>query len=300
MMDAIKRAIKHNLPEKIIALFLSLILWLFVMENANPTIERSFTLPIEVAKVGDDYEYNLKMKQIKLTIAAKRIYFASLSSNKLRATVDLSESGSSGTFDAPILVEVPTGYEYIKKSADTVKVTLEPHISIPVPVEIRERGTLSPHMKILSVQKTDTMLLISGTREMTSKVSKLVGYVDLTGRTEDFEQEVALIPVDANGREVTNVKMLAPTTLVKVLTERNIITRRVNIAPDVSEPSLIVTVHPDVVEVTGDEKEIENLKVVKTEKISRQDFSNNNSIFVNLVLPKGVTAVNSVVAVTKK
>ncbi len=300
MINAIKQVIKHNLPEKIIALFLSLILWLFVMENANPTIERTFTLPIEVAKAGDDYEYDLKTKQVKLTIAAKRIYFASLSSDKLRATVDLSESGSSGTFDAPILVEVPNGYEYIKKSADTVRVTLEPHISMPVPVEIRERGTLSPHMKILSVKKIDTMLLISGTSEATAKVSKLVGYVDLTGRTEDFEQEVVLIPIDANGREVANVKMLEPTTLVKVITERNIIKKRVNVVPDVAEPSLVVTTHPDVVEITGEESAIENLKIIKTEKISSKDFSNDNSISVNLVLPKGVTAVNPVVVVTKK
>jgi len=299
MLETIKRTIKHNFFAKAMSLFAAIVLWLFVMENQNPTIERGFTLPIEVANAANDYDYTLSQKNVRVTVAAKRMYFATLPSEKTRATIDLSSAGVSGSFDAPILIELPKGYESYEKSEDKVTVVLDPYIIVPVMVDIKERGSSQDIANVSSVQKTESMLEIRGTAKNTAKVNKLIGYVDLIGKEADFEQEVILIPVDGAGSEVSGVEMMTPTTFVKVKMKKSVISKTVAVTPVISDknPSYQVSATPAYIEITGEEHLLENINEIQTETVSTA----GTNVQAKLIFPEGVTSkINSVTVNIKR
>ena len=48
MMTRLRALIQRNLPAKIIALVVAVVLWLFVMNEQNPQIEGSFTVAVDL------------------------------------------------------------------------------------------------------------------------------------------------------------------------------------------------------------------------------------------------------------
>lgn len=295
MLDTIKRIIKHNFFAKLMSLTAAVVLWLFVMENQNPTIERDFTLPIEVANVTNDYDYTLAKKSVRIKVFAKRIYFATLDTSRMRATIDLKPAGTSGEYDAPILTELPNGYESVEKSEDKVRVTLDPYVVVPVVVDIKERGSSQDILRVSMIQKAENMLEVRGTAKNTAKVNKLIGYVDLIGKEADFEQEVILIPVDNAGSEVMGVEVISPTTFVKVKMKKSVISKTVAVSPVADDKNLAhqLTATPAFVEISGEEGVINNITEIATATIT---LGNENNVQAKLVLPEGVTSkVDSVV-----
>lgn len=293
VLNTIKSTIKHNFFAKFMSLVAAVVLWLFVMENQNPTIERDFTLPIEVANAANDYDYTLSKKNVRIKIAAKRMYFATLDTEKMRATIDLSSSGISGSFDAPIVTELPKGYESVVKSEDKVNVTLDPYIIVPVMVDIKERGSSQDIAKVSAVQKTEPMLEIRGTAKNTAKVNKLIGYVDLIGKEADFEQEVILIPVDNAGSEVPGVEMMTPTTFVKVKMKKSIITKTVAVTPIITDKNAQykLTATPAYIEIRGEDHLLDNINEIQTEAVNATE----GNIQAKLIFPENVTSkINSV------
>lgn len=300
MLKTIKRTIKHNFIAKLMSVVFAVVLWLFVMENENPTIERNFTLPIEVANADGDYDYTLAKKNVKIRIAAKRIYFATLNTEKMRATIDLSGAGTSGTIEAPILIEIPKGYESVEKTTDKVRVTLDPYVIVPIMVDIKERGSSQDMLRVASIEKSENMKEIKGIAKNTAKVHRLVGYVDLIGKDADFEQSVILIPVNEAGSEVFGVEVINHTTLVKVKMKRPIVYKNVSVEPIVTNPNsaYIISATPAYIEVTGEEKTLANITEIQTEPIK---ITGEGNINARLILPEGVKSkINSVTVNVKK
>lgn len=296
--DRLKRTIKHNFFAKIMSVVFSVVLWLFVMENANPTIERTYTLPIEVANAADDYEYQLGKRSIKIKVFAKRVYFATLDTSKMRATIDLESSPKKGIFNAPVLIELPKGYESVEKSFENVKVTLDPYVHIPIALEIKERGTSSDIAKVANILKQENKVEIRGTAANCSKVHKLVGYVDLAGKDEDFEQDVILIPVDEALNEVYKVKLLNSTIKVKVRMKKSITSKNVSVTPIFKDDteSMQATVNPSFVTIIGEEGVLVNIETIPTEPIENKVGETK----ANIVLPFGVTSKTTSVTVGVK
>lgn len=294
MLDTIKRILKHNFIAKVMSVFAAVVLWLFVMENENPTIERDYTIPIEVANVSDDYEYTISKKNVKIKVFAKRIYFATLDMDKIRATIDLTNAGKSGNVDVPIVIELPKGYENVEKSEETIQVALDPYIVVPVMVDIKERGSSQDLLQVSSITKTASMVEIRGTAKNTAKVNKLIGYVDLIGKDADFEQDVILIPVDNAGSEVSGIEVVHPTILAKVKMKKSVIRKTVSVKPVIYDKngSYQASATPAFIEIEGEEKILEGISEILTVPVTPGNVTN---VETKLILPEGVTSkINSV------
>ena len=45
-MSALRSLVQHNLLAKIAALIVAIVLWLYVMNDQNPSMEASYTVPV--------------------------------------------------------------------------------------------------------------------------------------------------------------------------------------------------------------------------------------------------------------
>ena len=56
MISRMRNIVQHNLPAKILALVIAVILWGYVMNDQNPSIESTYTVQLDVVNAPEGYK----------------------------------------------------------------------------------------------------------------------------------------------------------------------------------------------------------------------------------------------------
>ena len=89
MMNRINSIFRRNLPAKIVALGVAVVLWIVVMSDQNPAIEGSFTVPVAVVNSPEGYKVTKSEDTVKIKVRGARSLFVSATADDFRAYVDL-------------------------------------------------------------------------------------------------------------------------------------------------------------------------------------------------------------------
>ena len=71
-MIQVMNLFKRNLPAKIVALFAAVILWFFVMNDQNPSIDGSFTVPLTVLHAPTGCKITQSEETVKIRLHRAR------------------------------------------------------------------------------------------------------------------------------------------------------------------------------------------------------------------------------------
>ena len=63
MMINLRNLVRRNLPVKILALIAAIIMWGYVMNEENPSVTATYTVPVEMVNAPEGY--NVKSKKAK-------------------------------------------------------------------------------------------------------------------------------------------------------------------------------------------------------------------------------------------
>ena len=75
MMNALRDIVQHNLLVKICALVIAILLWLYVMNDQNPAIEGSYSIPVSMADAPDGYRMHASAETVTIRVRAPRSAF---------------------------------------------------------------------------------------------------------------------------------------------------------------------------------------------------------------------------------
>ena len=70
MMNALRDIVQHNLLVKICALVIAILLWLYVMNDQNPAIEGSYSIPVSMADAPDGYRMHASAETVTIRVRA--------------------------------------------------------------------------------------------------------------------------------------------------------------------------------------------------------------------------------------
>ena len=70
-MTKLRNAVQHNLPAKILALLVAVVLWLYVMNDQNPAIEGNYTVPVTIENAPDGYQINAAADTVTIACAVR-------------------------------------------------------------------------------------------------------------------------------------------------------------------------------------------------------------------------------------
>lgn len=300
-MNGLMSLIKHNLPAKLLAIVGAVILWLFVMNEQNPVLENSVTVPIKLENVPENAEISLERKSVKLKLRAKRSAFLAIPQSDYHAYIDLGDI-KEGTHDIHIEPTVPAGVELVAASPDIVRVKLSSIITQKVPVSLLSSGNPAEGSSIAKLTPKQTEVFVEGVREQVERVKKAVGTVRILNTTDkDFTAEVIVLPTDARGRQVDNVVVKTP----KIAVEVNVVNasqlagqtiKLVKVKPifvtDLPTGYTIksVKVTPDAVEISGAPTALAEVNELTTVPIQLEGIKEPTKRTARLKLPGGVTA----------
>ena len=303
MMTRLRALVQRNLPAKIIALVVAVVLWLFVMNEQNPQIEGSFTVAVELRNVPEGYKITQSEKSVKLKVRGARSFFVSAEPEGFKAYADL-EGLDSGEHEVKVKAVLPQGFELVDAQPETVSVTLDKIVRRSVRIDLIVTGSASAGYTVDKISQSANTTVIEGPESRVAEVDRVIGYVGLSGNREDFALQVPLTPINSDGKAVDDVDLLARTVEVSVQLARGLTRKIVSVRPvldDVLPEGFTlgeVQVEPAKIEIAGEAALINKMTSIDTEKIVISDMKESGKKTVHLAIPNGVAISNREVTVT--
>ncbi|NWF56013.1 MAG: DNA integrity scanning protein DisA nucleotide-binding domain protein [Syntrophaceae bacterium] len=187
-------AFTANLAPKIISFVLVCILWVFI--GGQPRAEVWMTVPLEYRNMPANMEIvGDLVNRVEVGIRGPRSLISSISSDQLKAHVDLSQSmsGVNHIRLTPDNVRAPLGTEVAKVAPSSVRIRLEDIKARAVPVKPHLVGKLPRPLRLMGVAVEPPEIVLQGPAGNLKRVREVFTEpVELGDLTEDTQMSVAL------------------------------------------------------------------------------------------------------------
>ena len=293
MIARINNIVRHNIVEKIIAIVAAAVLWVVVMEDQNPVIESSYTVPLTFANASENYKVLHGNQQVKLKLRGPRSYFVNYEAKDCRAYLNLAGL-EEGDHEVKIEAAFPPGFELISMTPDQTQIKLDPYVEKQMPADLIVTGAAGANATVTKIEQSAETVTLIGSRTAVDAVTRVIGYVGLSGNKESFSLQVSMTPINEDGRAVPEVRSVPSLMNVDVQIELDLIRKTVPIEADViaAEGFEIerVTIEPAQLEIAGKETVINPVESIKTDAITVPLGDKSVKQTVELLLPEGVTS----------
>ena len=298
MIDLLKR----NWAAKIIALIVAIVLWFFVMNEQNPAVDSSVTVPLELSNLSEGYTVEHSVDTVKLKVRGQRSLFIGATESDFKAYIDLTGI-TEGKHPLKVQTTLPRGFDLIAASPETIIFDVDKIVKSDFKVELAFSGSPDTGVTVGAAEPLVKSVRIEGPSMAVGAVSRVVGYVSLGGKSSDFTAPVPLVAVNKEGKEVGDIKMTPDTINVQVSIVKGLYKKFVDIKPmaanDLPEGLVLgsITVEPAKIDIFGDQRVVDTLEFVETEPFSLADVTKSTAKEVRLKLPIGITVTNDTILV---
>ncbi len=293
---------RKNLSEKCLALIIAIGCWIFVMNDQNPQIENTYTVPISIVNAPEGYQISKDTEEVKIRVRAPRSLFTNVDVSSFKAYVDLN-GVDDGDHELQVQTVLPSGFDLVSVGPNKISINVDKIEQKEVPIRLKLSGTPGDGKVVARVDQSLQNATVEGPSSILNKVTAIIGYIGVNGNTDNFSVTVPLRAVDDKEKEVEGIRLLPKTVDVSIVLARGLNTKIVDIKPTLMSnlPNDYILkslkVEPDKIEVSGNVDVIGNITYLETENISLVDMTGSSVLNVKLVIPNGVTVSNEDVTV---
>jgi YbbR domain-containing protein len=298
------RWLVSNLSTLVLALALAVVVWISAVTAANPNVERSRTVPLEILGLDPDMlVIGPVPTQVRLTLEAPTSVMESMSASEssVRAWVDVSGL-EPGTHDLEVQITVNEAFQPVRVGSpvpDIVSISLESLVTRTYPVNLEVTGEPTVGYRRGSPTYEPASATISGAASLVNQIEEVQAFIDISGAVETVERDVPLVALDQNGEPVSGVSI---TPLEVKATQpiflqggyRNVIVRVVTTGQPANGYKLTnITVTPlNVVVFSSDPQLVNDLPgFVETDPVDLTDVEDDFDTYVSISLPEGISVV---------
>lgn len=293
----------NNLTAKILAVIMAIILWMYVMNEQNPSIESSFIVPLEVRNLASNYVAPDTPETVRIKLRGPRNVMAGVAIRDLKAYVD-AKGLNEGRHNLKVQTVVPASLDVVNADPTSVQLVIDMITKRQLPVEVRLSGTTTNGVTVAKTSVSPNQVTIEGPRRLVDAVEKAVAHVGLGGKNVDFTAAipVTLLGSDGQGIEGLTVysdKVNVAVTLAKV-PEKKTVEIKAILYGDLPNGVTLkrLKAEPPKVDLTGTKEALDKIEFVYTEPINVTGVGKDTTRDVKLQLPEGIIAAKDPVTVT--
>ena len=300
------RNLLKNLPTVITALVFAITVWVFSVNQSDPTETRAYPEPINLEIIGLDSNLiivNDITEQISLTLRAPSSILDQLEndSNLLNVTLDLSAYEAGVHTITPQVNIGLSPAEVVRFNPATIFLKLDSLVSESFPVQIKTIGNPAIGFETQSPELSQETLMISGPKSGVDSISEVVSEVSIVDASEDIQRTVDVSAYNAEGNILdgltispNSIEVSIPinqrggyrTVVVKIVTSGQI-------APGYRLTN-IFSMPPTVTIFSSDPSLVEDIPgFVETTPINLNGANEDLEIRVALNLPEGINVVGN-------
>jgi YbbR domain-containing protein len=282
----------------LLALALSLGLWVYVTMRNNPDISQTLSgRPVEVRGLANGSTLVTQLPLVDVTVSGPTT-LVQTPTKPVAAYVDLANAPAMRGQRLPVKVELPRGVELVAVNPSEVVVDVEPIIAREYPVQVAVPVGLPADQRLEQPTIEPKSVTISGPRSIIGDIARVVVRPELGGNPDDLARGARPIPLDIAGREVTSPRMeINPASVVVTLPARTLrssktVPVRYSIVGQPAAGYQIGSIQttPAQVNIVGDADLLQRVTALETEPIDITDRRQSLNQTVPLRVPTGVTA----------
>lgn len=234
MNSNILKTLTKNLGFKILALFFSFTLWLFVYNLDDPTKSKTLTINVSIENremlenMGKYYEILEGSNKVSFSVTAARSILDKLDESDFEAIADMEqivigEDGIRATVPIEIMCTANVNQNSVKLSSTSknLKLSLEDLMVKQFVVSAKAKGKVAEGYALGGVQVTaPNVLKVSGPKSIVEKIVSAVATIDVSGMSDIWTTYKAKpVLYDDEGEEVDETRLTKSDSTVTVSAE---------------------------------------------------------------------------------
>ena len=305
-----KKWITNNLGLKILALLVSVGLWIIAININDPVSENTYTVNVSLqnagvlSSAGKYFEVKDNSDRIKVIVRGTRTALSQFNQADIVATADLSKI----TEDNLVPIDLSTTkqsdkIEGIRSESQYVKLALEDVRRLQMPIEVKVLNDPQDGYILGSTQTSQNVVIISGPESIINQVESAAVEIDVSGATTDVKIS---LPIHLYSKEddiidTTKVNM----SVQEISTTASILQKAV--VPLIAIPqgtptqgyvlNGIIEGLPTEITIAGKSNIVSKIPYIDiSESLDVNDIYQNTSYEINIndYLPDGVSMVGNV------
>lgn len=292
---------KENILARIISILIACGLWIYVMTDQNPIIERSVEVELKQANLPENMVVFNAPDRVTVKVRGSRSLITDDSEKLISASIDL-KNVTEGQQELPVKVSFSHG-DIISVSPEEVSVYVDTVSEKTVVVHPRVVGVVSDDLTLGSSKITPSEVTVRGATHRLKNINKVVAPVDVTDQKDNFQTVSDLVAVNDNGYDIPNMKIMPASVTVEATMVRQMITVDVPVKvimkgnlPDGVNVSKVEVV-PKQVRITAPPSVLKDLAEVKTKPVDVSLLTGSITMAAELDLPEKVIPETSSVQV---
>lgn len=294
--------LKHNWGMKLFCLFCAIGMWVYVMKDQNPVIEMTYTVPVQVQNLDQNYLVEGVPSEVRVHLRGPRNAIFDINPSVLKAYVNM-KNARVGQENVAINFTAPTGTFIDSITPENVTVTVDEYMVKELQVQAQPLGTVPNDIAIKDSKVMPTTVTISGPAHLVSRASYAVIRINLDKHRESFTEVSDILPVDSAGNVVEGLTITPKGAQIQYELERIRMEKKVSVQANVvgNVPSGYtvkrVVIEPKELTIVGKESLLNGIDGVKTIDIPIHGATSSFTGGYSLVLPDGVTTTTDRVVV---
>lgn len=298
------RFYQRNIGYKLVALFLAILLWMYVSNEQDPIVKQEFkNVPLTAVKLADDYLVVEMPETVTVFLQGNRSKLAGVRAKDIEAWVDASNVRLG---DNTLPVQVTFSRESVSV-ADIrpawVKVKVDRSSRKQVPVKISITGKPEEGLLLEPVFKP-AEVTVTGPGEVLKLISQALVEVDVSAAAGPITRDFPVRLADNQGNRVTDTQVTVEPKSINVMVPiiNDMPSKTVPVEAVITgEPAEnyrigLILVEPQTVQIVGPAPVLAGVTRVETVTVDISQAREDMIREVKLSLPEGVTAgsVNTV------
>ena len=283
---------QENLLARIVSVIAACALWVYVMTDQNPIVERSVDVRLQETNLPETMMVFNIPDRVLVKVRGTRTKLMDSLSNNITATIDL-KNVTEGQQNIPVIVTTHVG-EVIDVTPREIAVYADTVSEKNVPVEPRVVGAMSSDMTIGNCTIKPAQVTIRGATHRIARVNKVVAPIDVTDHNDTFATESELVAVSDDGDDIPNMKITPDSVLVSATMVNQMISVDLPVklvTAGVLPDGIVVTqtaVIPEKVRLTAAPSVVKKLEYINTKPVNISGINGSTELIAELDMPEKV------------
>lgn len=203
-----EKFLRSNNFARFIAIFLAIILWLFVtgdkITRSTPSLKVWQDVPLRIENLNQDYVVTDIPASVDITLEGLPEAFEDLPIQEIDAFVDLTGK-EPGNHLVRVQGRPPRGLNLIMLEPEQVRVTIEAYYSADFTVEIDIIGEPAPGWSLAAYTVDPEEVLVGAPESIFDKIDRLYLLIDITGMRLIENIELSTVAYDEEGNRINGL-----------------------------------------------------------------------------------------------
>jgi len=200
-----------DLVYKVVALILSVALWIGISVSGNPMEQRIVLVPIEYINLSADQMISSQDDTVNVRIEGRVEDLEFIFSQDIIGRVDLAQA-KVGVNSLEVEVDVPNAVQLIGVNPEKVNVTISEVNTEQRPVMTNVTGYPMEGYNALAPVLTPAEVLVEGPQEWLDLIEALVVNINLNAEIA-FSKMLPVLAIDMNGNDITERLRISPSVI---------------------------------------------------------------------------------------